>query len=334
MGRPRLKLDTGEEEQAGLYFLEPECDFFSSGCTLLDCVLGGGWVENRVVNVVGDKSTGKTLQAIEAAANYHAKYPKATVHYIEAEAAFDQGYARTIGLPETGVVFPEDMYTVEDVFRYLDALLESGKRSLVIIDSLDALSDSAEQKREISDGTYGATKAKQLSQMFRRLNSRLSGKHITVLVVSQVRDKMDVTFGKKQQRSGGKALDFYASQVLWLTHIKRLSKQRAGVKRPYGVVVQAQCEKNKVSMPFRSCVFPIHFAFGIEDVIAGVEWLLEVKQHKRCFSSIEKAKRFLKGLDKLDNDEYEEEREAVSEAVREAWAEIEGAFLPARRKYR
>lgn len=41
---------------------------FSTGCVLLDSALGGGWPYGRMVNVVGDKSTGKTLLAIEACA--------------------------------------------------------------------------------------------------------------------------------------------------------------------------------------------------------------------------------------------------------------------------
>jgi len=38
--------------------------FFSSGCVLLDMALGGGYAQGRVINVVGDKSTGKTLLSL------------------------------------------------------------------------------------------------------------------------------------------------------------------------------------------------------------------------------------------------------------------------------
>ena len=43
--------------------------FFSSGCTILDAALGGGWACGRVANILGESSTGKTLLGIEAAAS-------------------------------------------------------------------------------------------------------------------------------------------------------------------------------------------------------------------------------------------------------------------------
>src|SRR5581483_11451176 len=63
-------------------FLErEEITFLTTGCTLLDCVIAGnsngrgGWPFGRMVNVVGDKSTGKTLLAEEAFANLFMKKP-------------------------------------------------------------------------------------------------------------------------------------------------------------------------------------------------------------------------------------------------------------------
>jgi recombination protein RecA len=327
--RRRVKV----EDRAGLYFVEPSCEFFSSGCTLLDMALGGGWVEDRTINVVGDKSTGKTLQVVEGAANYRLKYPDARIRYAETEQAFDKGYAQAVGLPEHGVEFPPDMFSVEALFDDLNGCIKSGDRMLYIVDSLDALSDEAELKTKVTDGTYGTSKAKMLSRMFRQLNQRMAKGHMTLMVVSQIRDNIGVMFGKSHTRSGGKALDFYASQVVWLAHLKRIDRTRKGVKRPYGIRVRAAVEKNKVGMPFRKCDYPIYFAFGIEDVVAGIEWLIEVKRHRELFSSEKAAKSFLNKLDKLDDREYAQERAAVQDAVRRVWRELEMEFLPPRRKY-
>src|ERR1019366_3976564 len=85
----------------GNYFSSPKTgiEFISSGCHNLDLALGGGWAEGRVSNIVGDKSTGKSLLAIEACANFAIKYPKGTIRYREAEAAFDRPYAEALGMP-------------------------------------------------------------------------------------------------------------------------------------------------------------------------------------------------------------------------------------------
>jgi len=97
------------------YFLEQkDVEFFSTGCTLLDLALGGGVAENRMMNIVGNSGSGKTLIAIESCTNFLIKYPEGKVWYVETEAAFDDGYAEALGMPIDRVEFPEDIYTIED----------------------------------------------------------------------------------------------------------------------------------------------------------------------------------------------------------------------------
>src|ERR1700693_4541560 len=110
--RPVLK------KSGGSYFGAPAgaLDFIPSGSKLLDCVLGGGWPLGRVANVVGDKSTGKTLIAIEACSSFAQRFPKGLMWYREAEAAFDMDYAEALGMPTKRIKFRDDMETVEDFF--------------------------------------------------------------------------------------------------------------------------------------------------------------------------------------------------------------------------
>lgn len=323
----RQRLDSGSS--GGLYFTESEVERFSSGCSLLDCALGGGWPVGRIVNLVGDKSTGKTLLAIEACANFLKKFPNGELYYAEVEAAFDIPYAQSLGLPKGQVNFPEDVLTVEDVFESLTEVCKVEKPSLYVVDSLDALSDRTELTQPIDKGSYGAAKAKQLSQLFRRLVQELAGRHVTVFIISQVRDNIGVTFGKTTTRSGGRALDFYSSQVVWLAHLARIKKVRKGVERTVGVSVKATVEKNKVGMPFRDVTFPILFGFGVEDVTAGIQWLISVGR----LDALTKDKGIVKQLDKMDNREYSQVRRLVARAVRKVWREVEARFQTTRRKY-
>src|SRR5487761_2481019 len=163
----RTKIETPKETTN--YFAsgtEKNLKFVSTGCALLDEVLGGGYVLGRVVNLVGDKSTGKTLLAIEASANFLKRYPKGIVRYAEAEAAFDNDYAAALGLPVERVEFADTIFTVEDFFEALEKMLDALKDNpcLYILDSLDALSDRAELERDIDAGTYGGNKPKQIGQ--------------------------------------------------------------------------------------------------------------------------------------------------------------------------
>ena len=339
----RKELSSPAGNSGGQYFANPSPDttFISSGSTLLDCVLGGGYAMGRIVNIIGDRSAGKTLLAIEASANFAATYPDGKIWYNEIESAFDTDYARALGMPVDHIDFvdgeEEKCFTVEDVFEHLETVVEELAKNTVpglyILDSLDALSDRAEQQRDMNEGTYGAEKAKKMSQLFRRLVGRLGDANVTVLIISQVRDNIGVAFGKKYTRSGGRALDFYSSQVIELAHIARLKRTRKGVERPIGVRVRAKCEKNKVGLPFRECEFIIQFGFGVDDLQSNLEWIKKEKLFKDVDMAKDDVDHLLKTLNKLPDDEYFEYQADLAEAVKDTWREIEIGFLPTRRKY-
>lgn len=330
---PRPKLNRG----GGSYFAAPSTDveFVSSGCGLLDCVLGGGWPLGRIANIVGDKSTGKTLLAIEAFANFDNAFSGGGLFYNEAESAFDKPYAKALGLPVSAVEFVEGCETVEQLFDDLEAKCKLLRKhpGLYILDSLDALTDKAEMERGIAEGTYGGTKAKQMSQLFRRIVRQLRQSRMLVIIISQVRDNIGVTFGAKYSRSGGRALDFYASQVLYLAQVATLRKTISKQNRAVGVTIKAKCTKNKIGLPLRECQFDIRFGYGVDDVAASIAWLGEVGQLERVGMNGAKVPGFLKRFESLSPEEAVQERIRVDAAVRVAWSGIEQDFLPKRSKY-
>lgn len=358
-------------------------EFVSSGSAVLDAALGGGWCLGRVANIVGDRSAGKTLLAIEACANFHRQYPDGYIRYNEAEAAFDEAYAEALGMPIAAVDFKgaavdpkdEEKYaelaaivadrgaddrdrtraetamkklknrgvgqasnTVEalhiDIVRVLDQ--NPGKPILYIIDSLDALSDDAEQERAIGDASYGGSKPKKMGEMFRRLVDRMEGQRMLLIVVSQLRDKLNVTFGEKQTRSGGRALDFYASHIIWLAETGKLKKVIKGNERVIGVKVQVRVKKNKVGLPFRECKYPILFGYGVDDLTAGVEWLIEAGCSDRL-EELEVSKTGypvrIQNLRNKGGDEVRAFRAKMNAMVFSEWQRIEQAFLPQGSKY-
>lgn len=339
---PRLKT---EPKKAGAYLRAPasssSLQFFGSGCALLDCVLGGGWVLGRMSNVIGDKSTAKTGVAVEAMANFARTFPKGWIKYREAESAFDIPYAQTIGLPRERVRLWGDDYrdkpfdTVEDMYEDLQKIVDNAKPGvpgLYIVDSLDALSDRAEMSRKIDDGTYGGNKAKKMGEFFRRLVRPLEEKQVCLLIISQVRANIGAMFGEKYTRTGGKAMDFYASHCLWLAHLGIINKERNKAKRATAVRIKANCKKNKVGKPFRQCEFEYRFDYGIADVESSLEWLKEIDKLKSMLG-VDTPAAFLKQLEGLNDEDYRQAAEDLGVVVHQAWGEIDASFAPTRRKY-
>lgn len=372
------------------YWLDPQVETFSTGCTTLNLALGGGWAERRMFNIVGDKSTGKTLLAIEAAVQFILKYPHGQVVYCEVEAAFDKGYAECLGMPLDRVrfisdewlvtaktkkkasdglvdedapskkkagkkaakpkvwrVLPEDfdedkhellsdgIYTVEQLEDALTEVIKGAKvPTLFIVDSYDALSDDAEMARDASDSDgFGVAKAKQGSRMFRKVNQKLAKSNVTFCIVSQVRANIGVTFGRQTTRSGGYALDFYATHVVFLHKVGMLARQVNKIRRVHGVRIRAKVDKNKIAIPHREVEFDIIFGFGVEDVLACIGWLVEHNKWDKVFKVKAEAAALAKVLDTITPTAYSEWAEDLASATSEGWREVEATFLPTRRKY-
>jgi len=339
-GRRRIQV---EGAPAPSYFAsgaDKDMEFFSTGCGLIDEALGGGWVLGRVSNVVGDKSAGKTLLAMESCANFALTYPDGMIRYAESESAFDVKYAQAMGAPVERIEFngKNPMRTVEDLYTDLLRCLEAwkGKPGLYIIDSLDALSDEAEMDREFDEGSFGGTKPKAIGKLFRMLVERIEEQRVHLMVISQLRDKLGVTFGETKTRSGGKALDYYATHIMWLAEKSKIKRKIGEVERIVGVEVQAFVKKNKIGLPFRKADYSVLYGYGVDDLLAMAEWAFEVKrdeQMKELGFSKNGYKVRITNIRNKGGQEAKDMREALRKLVRQEWAKIETDFLPQSRKY-
>jgi recombination protein RecA len=180
-----------------------------------------------------------------------------------------------------------------------------------------------------------------MSEMFRVLVRGFKRSRICFMIISQIRDKIGATFGVKYTRTGGKALDFYANQIIYLSHIGTITKTVNGLKRVLGVRIRAKCTKNKVGESFGECEFVLRFGYGIDDLRANVEWLAQVgaledigvQSGKSVKSALEAAEVYLAQSDKLSDEDYRERAAKVDAAVRLVWKEESAARKPSRRKY-
>jgi len=307
-------------------------EFFSSGSTLLDAALGGGWGSKRIFNLVGDKSTGKTLLAIEGMINFYNRFSGARIRYGEAEAALDETFASELGMPDTIERPAEQLRTVEAFYTDLDEFQKKGGPSFYILDSLDALSDSAELARDLDEASYGAEKAKKMSQLFRRLTQDLAANNCTLCVISQVRDNIGVAFGDNYSRSGGRALDFYCSQVVYLAHMGQRKRTVRGQERAIGVDIKAKVKKNKVGFPFREAEFGIDFGYGIDDETSMLDWLKLISAYTKEEHKAQ-TKRLDTSRDTADYPAMATIHQELKDRCLIEWKMIEEALAPRIKKY-
>lgn len=335
--KPRKKL-----KQAKNYFASGDkpLEFITSGCQVLDCVLGGGYPLGRMSNIIGDKSTAKTHLACEAITNFTLDYPDGAACYIDTEAAFEKDYAAAMGMPIDNVEFDDEdnpIITIENWYKhfsnFLKTQLKNNTPGIYVIDSLDALSSDEEMERPIDKSSYSMTKQKKLGEMFRRKIKTIEKSRVNLMIISQVRENINVSFGEKYRRSGGKSMDFFASQCLWLAHIGKIPKINKKVKRTVGINIKAICKKNKISLPFRECEFEFIFGYGVDDLHANVNWLKSVNKLSEFDLSENDLKTYFKEVEDMNDKKYKKERKQAANIVKRVWAEVEIEFLPTRTKY-
>jgi len=337
-------------------YSNPTVELISSGSDLLDCALGGGFPLGKVINIIGDKSSGKTLLICEAIAKAIKKYNKEIeVFYDDTEAGFSFDTEEIWGFKMPVLVDDKDKddcsETVEDLIssvkKRLQPFLNSKKPCVYIVDSLDGLTseseiehaearEAAREKGTQQTGTYGTQKAKLLSEFFRLVKNDLKDSNCLLIVISQIRDKIGVKFGKKTTRSGGRALDFYCSQIIELAEVEKIENTVQGQKRKVGVRIRANVAKNKIAKPFRQAEFQILFDYGVDNIDGNLCFLFdlitETGKTKKRIEALWDKNTFTDRSELISYIEKHDQEEMLLNTVRQKWNEIEDSFKPVRKR--
>ncbi|MBT6508081.1 MAG: DNA recombination/repair protein RecA, partial [Marinovum sp.] len=119
-----------------------EIDSTSTGSLGLDIALGiGGLPKGRIIEVYGPESSGKTTLTLHCVAEEQKK--GGVCAFVDAEHALDPLYARKLGvdLDELLISQPD---TGEQALEITDTLVRSGAVSMVVVDSVAALTPKSE----------------------------------------------------------------------------------------------------------------------------------------------------------------------------------------------
>lgn len=283
--------------------------FIDTGSTLLNLAItdkvDGGWPTCRMMNLVGDSSSGKTFIALtsQACCHYDEQFKGYATVYDDAESAdsfdkehlFGKSAAEAIRLPKRkdGKSYKSELF--QDFQLHVNTEINR-QPTFYVLDSFDAIKDKSQQDKNEANikaheegkdakGSFGMAKQKNASDYFGDVVHALERTGSLLLIISQTRDKVNSMFGGAT-RSGGRALKFYSCLEVWMREKSVITKTVKGKPVKIGIISEILVKKNKLTGKRREVVVPIYYDYGIDDIGSCVDYLISMGTWKKSGTKI------------------------------------------------
>jgi recombination protein RecA len=221
-------------------------------------ILGpGGWPWEKISEVYGPESSGKTSLVLAALASV--QRIGGIGFHVDAENALSDDRAQAFGVDRETLLLADDLDNAEEAGAELLTALAATPKDvpfLGVFDSVAAMETKAQSEGEVGDA-FMSPMARFMSGYMPKLKKALKGKSAHVIMVNQTRVKPGVAFGNPEYTPGGNALKFFAST--------RIRLGRSGPPRNGGIEVKVKSVKSRFCEPGRELIAFLHFEKGWDD---------------------------------------------------------------------
>ena len=230
----------------------------STGIRGLDKILGGGFMQGRMVELFGLPAAGKSITSLLTIKQAQDKGLNCI--YIDVEKSFNAEFAKLFGVNVDKLIIV-NLSIGEEIVDTVAKLLSS-QPGVIIIDSVAAMLPKEEMDKLAEENTM-ALKARLLSRGLSKLNAL--NKKTLIIWINQVRSTLAM-FGAKTTTTGGRALGHYVSIKLEGRQGEKITADGKKTSEIIGQVMQYHCVKNKTAQPFGKYSCKFIYNKGVEEI--------------------------------------------------------------------
>lgn len=225
-----------------------DVEFSSSGSIALDIALGrGGFPLGRIIEIIGDPSSGKTSFALSYIATRQKRRKELGITnkrdlIVDVEHSLETSFIKGYGVDMSQVIWIR-VETVEEALTILIEYIKSGCIDTALLDSIDAMENEKMVRRAIGENDVGGM-SKEMNKGLRQLAKLCPQTNTLCIFINQIKQNPGVMYGSSDTQTGGRAIIYYSAIIM-----KMMAKKPGPSDLPGSSTFRIKVSKTKVGLP-------------------------------------------------------------------------------------